>query len=172
MRDEGSQHLWIPYWLGVACVQSAHIAFAALNSAYRSLFPVSWTRSSESFRFLVLFCRSIEILKMRFLRNFCFAGLIFWSTAKVLQLENLSYFLENLGIWHWLRQTCLPIKSAEKNDWNACLTCRHYTSTVSALARSPGPQQCVVPYISGLSFLFRFYFILLFLIIHQYFSIF
>lgn len=77
---------------------------------------MSWTRSSESFRFLFLLLQICRNFKNEIFEEFLFYRFIFWSAAKVLQLENLSNFLENLGIWHWSQQTCLPIKKTEEKD--------------------------------------------------------
>lgn len=75
---------------------------------------MSWAGSSESFRFLFLLFQIYRNFKNKIFEEFLFYRFIFWSSAKVLQLEILSYFLENLGIWHWSQQTSLPIKTAEK----------------------------------------------------------
>lgn len=123
----------------------------------------------ESFFFFLLL-QIYRNFKNEIFEEFLFYMFIFWSSAKVLQLENLSYFLENLDIWHWSQQTCLPIKIAEENNWSACLVwvlrwCCVGTGTVSSWSAAT----CRPSY---LAFLFFFYFILLFLIVHQYFSLF
>lgn len=96
---------------------------------------MSWAGSSESFRFLFLLLQIYRNFKNKIFEEFLFYRFIFWSAAKVLQLEILSY-------------------------WNACLTCRYYTSTVYMGTVSWSAAVCRTIYIwSFFSFLLLFHFI-------------